>query len=102
MIINRIILNLLLSISTYVSSLTSGTYVTSVTNIKIPICVNCIHFIKYSNNYPFDELPSDILGRCNKFGEPNLVTGEIKYELAIDCRTNKDKCSKEGKYFHPK
>ena len=66
-------------------------------NTKLPICSNCLHFIEHTNNYPYDPKPSDEqYGRCKKFGEINLVTGEIQYDLAKNCRLNDNKCGKIG------
>jgi hypothetical protein len=60
-------------------------------NIDLPICVNCVHFIKH------DSLPSiEIYGKCKKFGEMNLVTGSIEYEFATVCRIYDKKCGKNG------
>lgn len=66
-------------------------------NIELPICSNCIHFIEHTNNYPYDPIPSGKLyGRCNKFGEVNVITGEIEYDLARHCRVNVNKCGHFG------
>jgi hypothetical protein len=51
---------------------------------EIPICSNCLHFI---------ETPEPTLrryGRCKKFGDVNIVSGELKYELAKNCRDSID------------
>ena len=68
-------------------------------NSDLPICTNCIHFIEYKNNYPFDD---NNLGKCKLFGKKNIVTGQIKYEYAENCRENKEKCDIHGKYFESK
>ncbi len=73
-----------------------------ITNLKKPICVACSHFIEYTNNYPYDELPSDKLGKCSKFGTIHLVTGEVEYNFALSCRKDKNKCGEEGLYFTKK
>ena len=45
-------------------------------NKELPSCSNCLHFIEYTNNNPFDG------NRCKKFGEMDLITCAIKYDLA--------------------
>ena len=66
-------------------------------NKELPICLKCIHFIEHTNNYPYDPIPSDEqYGRCKKFGEVNLITGIIEYDLAKNCRLNVSKCGKLG------
>ena len=50
-------------------------------NKALPICSNCLHFIEHVNNYPYDPNPSDKqYGMCKKFGEVNIITGEIEYD----------------------
>lgn len=66
-------------------------------NRELSICSNCLHFIEHTNNYPYDPIPSDEqYGRCKKFGEVNLITGIIEYDLAKNCRLNVSKCGKLG------
>ena len=72
-------------------------------NIELPSCFNCIHFIKHINNYPYDTLPSDKeYGKCKKFGEVDLVTGIIDYDLAKNCRDDIKKCGKNGSEYNYK
>lgn len=69
-------------------------------NTEFPICSNCVYFIKHTNNYPYDPIPSDEqYGRCKKFGEVDLITGTIKYDLAINCRLNINKCGNVGSEY---
>jgi len=63
-------------------------------NKKIPICSKCLHFIEHTNNYPYDSIPSNEYGKCKKFGEVNMITGNIEYDLATDCRLDNNKCGK--------
>jgi len=66
-------------------------------NTLLPICSKCVHFIEHTNNYPYDPIPSDEKhGRCKKFGEMNLITGEIEYDFAKNCRSNTTKCGDFG------
>jgi len=46
-----------------------------------PICANCKFFTPIKNE-------------CRLFGETNLITGEYRYEDAVDVRNNKEKCGK--------
>jgi hypothetical protein len=69
-------------------------------NTELPICSRCLHFIEHTNNYPYDPLPSDRqYGECKKFGEMNLITGEIIYDLAKNCRSDVGKCGKNGSEY---
>jgi hypothetical protein len=62
-------------------------------NQELPICKNCVHFIEHTNNYPYDPIPCDKqYGKCKKFGEMNMITGAIEYDIATDCRLNVNKC----------
>jgi hypothetical protein len=66
-------------------------------NTTLPSCLNCIHFIEHTNNYPYDDTPSDTqYGKCKKFGEMNLITGLIEYDFAKNCRNDINKCGKTG------
>ena len=71
--------------------------------IKKPtnLCVNCIHYIKYKYFYPEDEMYDykTKLGNCALFGKLHLVTGEIEYDGALDCRLNEMKCGKKGLFY---
>ena len=72
-------------------------------NGDFPLCINCIYFIKDTNNYPYDPPPNDKqFGRCKIFGEKNMVTGEIEYDYAASSRIREDKCGISGKYFELK
>jgi hypothetical protein len=67
-------------------------------NKKIPICSNCVHFIEYTNNYPYDPIPNnEQYGKCKKFGE--VITGVIEYDLANNCRLDDSQCGKFGSEF---
>jgi hypothetical protein len=66
-------------------------------NKELPICSKCLHFIEHTNNYPYDPIPSnEQYGRCKKFGEVNMITGAIEYDLASSCRLNVNKCGNGG------
>ena len=63
-------------------------------NYNIPSCKNCI-FYKPVPNRDF----SCILSECTKFGEKNILSNEIKYDLVKLCRLDESKCGIQGKYF---
>jgi len=64
-------------------------------NINIPSCKNCIYYKpnRYNNDF------TSILNKCENFGEKNIITDEITYNYADSCRSDENKCGKEGKYF---
>lgn len=64
-------------------------------NDNIPACRNCIY---YKPNVLYGGFTSPF-NRCRKFGEKNIITNEITYNYADDCRNNETKCGKEGRYF---
>ena len=69
-------------------------------NKELPICSKCLHFIEHTNNYPYDPIPSNERhGKCKKFGEMNIITGIIEYDLANNCRINDSQCGKNGSEF---
>jgi hypothetical protein len=67
-----------------------------VKNIKSPICVNCINFIKPSTILNDNDLE---YGKCKLFGIKDVVSGKIKYEYASVSRISN--CN-DGKYFTEK
>ena len=71
-------------------------------NTENPLCVNCVNFIPDQTCDPFDTLPDDNFGKCKKFGELNLVTGGIEYDMAVNCRRDETKCGNNGLEYHRK
>jgi hypothetical protein len=61
-------------------------------NINMPSCKKCIHFNP-------DNYNTESLSKCNKFGEKNIISNEIKYDYADSCRKDEEKCGLEGKCF---
>jgi hypothetical protein len=63
-------------------------------NKDLPICKNCRFFIPH-------KIPEHqtTLSRCSKFGEKDIVSGEINYDFADFCRNNSMKCGKSGIHF---
>ena len=79
---------------------TLSTHKIFIRNKALPICSNCVHFIEHTNNYPYDPIPSnERYGKCKKFGEVNMITGVIEYDLASTCRINDNKCGIFGSEF---
>lgn len=63
-------------------------------------CINCIHYIEKKITYPDDYYNTKSnIGRCSIFGKQHFVTGEIEYDSALLCRTNEQKCGKNGIFF---
>ena len=65
-------------------------------NKELPICSNCVHFIELENDYPYNG------NRCKKFGEMDVITGTIKYDLAAVCRLGDNNCGKKGLHYTAK
>ena len=65
-------------------------------NKELPVCSNCLHFIGYTKNNPFDSY------RCKKFGEMDVITGAIKYDYAAVCRLGDDNCGTKGSHYTAK
>ena len=60
-------------------------------NANMPSCSQCIHFQPDPAGF----------AKCKYFGERNIVTNRITFDYADHCRTQEDKCGKEGKFFEP-
>jgi hypothetical protein len=60
-------------------------------NNSAPICKQCVFYIP-------NKEPTYI--RCMKYGEKNMVTGEINYEYAFHARASPHMCGPEGKSYH--
>ena len=61
-------------------------------NSDLPVCLNCVYFIRPTRQNDDYEL----YGKCKKFGEMNVITGEIEYSRASRCRLDEEKCGLEG------
>jgi hypothetical protein len=57
--------------------------------------------MNYKYTDPYDEIyfNKSKLGNCALFGKQNLVTGEIEYDTALECRLNELKCGKKGLFY---
>jgi hypothetical protein len=78
----------------------SSVILANIKNIANPICIECVHFIKHVP-YNKDTQRNNIYGKCRQFGNKDLVTGEIVYELASTTRREINRCKSEGIYFIP-
>jgi len=64
-------------------------------NIDVPACRNCIYYRPDPRHSEF----TSALNRCEKLGEKNIVTNEIKYNYADTARERESLCGPSGKYF---
>lgn len=67
--------------------------ISKIVNYNLPVCKNCMHFMKSKH---VDDLS---YGVCKLFGKKNIVTGEIKYKYADMTRMSEQLCGINGKYF---
>jgi hypothetical protein len=60
-----------------------------------------VNYITYTSKNPYDEIYNIPIrfGKCSLFGMENVITGQIVYDDALVCRTDKYKCGYNGKYF---
>ena len=61
-------------------------------NSDLPICIDCLHFTRPTELQKEYRDKYELYGRCKKFGKMNLITGEIEYCLARNCRLDDEKC----------
>jgi len=86
-----------------IKSILAITKVPILRNLKYPVCINCVHFIEHTNNYPYDPLPdSREFGKCKMFGEIDLITGTIEYDYAKNCRETSKKCGTNASCYEEK
>jgi len=57
-------------------------------NINLPICINCAFYEKQHKS-----------AVCKKFGEKNIITGDIKYMNVLTSRSDTNACGESGTYF---
>lgn len=81
----------------YTNAIVSSIKNQFIKNAELPVCKTCVHFKFYDAN----EL-NYTLGKCEKFGNKNIVSGEITYVFAESCRIDDDQCGKNGKHFESK
>jgi len=72
-------------------------------NENLPVCADCLHFIRHKNNYPYDPIPNDkMYGKCKKFGQLDMVTGLIEHDYANECRLDDNRCGYKGSEYKDK
>lgn len=67
-------------------------------NKELPACVDCIHYIDYELQDPYDRYDNRY-SKCKNFGEKNIISGQIDNLYTKICRESKDLCGNSGKYF---
>jgi len=60
------------------------------------LCVSCRHFVRDRELHGPAQTQQ---GRCELFGELELVTGHVTYDLASECRMREDRCGHAGKHY---
>ena len=70
--------------------------------VKVPSCADCIHYIEYTNDYPWNDVPANTFKKCGKFSGKNKLTGETKTIFISVCREDKNKCGEQGRFFEAK
>jgi len=76
-----ILISISLSLSLPLAPLSSD-----IKNAYIPPCIHCIHHKVEMNE-------------CMRYGVKDIVTAEVDYEDARDCRRDENKCGYNGLYF---
>jgi hypothetical protein len=67
----------------------------NIQNVHLPVCKKCAFFIPHI----VSNADTKRLGKCAKFGEMDIITGEITYYYADLCRNNESKCGIEGNEY---
>jgi hypothetical protein len=70
---------------------TSRSKTVFIKNDKVPICVNCVYYDSHRDD-PW-------LSKCQKFGDRDIITGDVVYNNAKMCRTYSILCGPDGKFF---
>lgn len=73
-------------------------------NSELPLCHNCFYFYPVSKNTNLEE-NNDIIfeqSKCFKYGNRNIVSGEVSYNFAHNMRQSESKCGLNGKNFEEK
>ena len=67
----------------------------NIRNMNLPLCKSCIHFSPEVLNGSF----TSHFTKCNKFGNKDLVSGQINHEFATSCRNDETLCGIKANYF---
>ena len=62
----------------------------------LPICLHCLYFTRPTELQKEYRDDYELYGRCKKFGKLNLITNEIEYDVARNCRLDDEKCGYIG------
>ena len=68
-------------------------------NIKSPICNTCKYYKPFTIFKNSDNLKYSL---CMRYGEKNIITGEVKFEFAGNVRKDEKKCGSNGIYHEKK
>lgn len=66
-------------------------------NFRMPTCKDCLYY--KSGSKSSDSLKISDWDKCLKYGEKNVVTGEITYQYADFVRKQELQCGLTGKQF---
>jgi len=66
-------------------------------NFRLPICKQCAYFLKHDGKDDLNKI-SDY-DKCMKYGEQNVVTGDIHFQFADLVRKQESQCGLSAKYF---
>ncbi len=66
-------------------------------NANIRSCKQCIHFQPHGSISSH----SHSFAKCKLFGVKDIISDITTFDYADECRTQDNKCGKEGKYFEP-
>jgi hypothetical protein len=72
----------------------------NIKNSELPLCKNCFYF--YSESEPKNNTIIYEKSICLKYGNKNIVSGEVSYETAHNMRHLESKCGLQGKDFEEK
>ena len=65
-------------------------------------CIDCRYFVQYKL---YDNYDNSFIGKrsgCTKFVTKNIISGKMKEELALKCRSNENMCGINAKHFTSK
>lgn len=66
-------------------------------NFRLPVCKQCVYF--KSQEEKDDPNKISDYNKCMKYGEQNLVTGEIRFQYADYVRKQELQCGATAKHF---
>jgi ribosome-binding protein aMBF1 (putative translation factor) len=69
-------------------------------NFRLPVCKKCAYYLKQDEKDDPNKI-SDY-DKCMKYGEQNVVTGEIRFQYADYVRKQELQCGMSAKHFIPK